>query len=316
MSTPLPALAPRDLHRRRILHEIEERHGARAVEPRLDVLDRDAHVVSNPPSGGERVRAVVAAMQEIRPDCSQRRARCATKSSAAGVSTRSSPGDAQPADLECTHDASCASPAAEQPAARRAAGGARSPTSASIVNAARPSVGRVGHRRDTGRHRGVAVSGPSSGRRRRLVPWRSSFPVSPSITPDGGLFPVRLEAKAYPRGAFPTPHATQAMARICRVRCGLLLASSDRCSRGLPSTESRPFAPDRTAFAQGSFAPEALPSFRATTSPCADPRASHLPFVSLPLAPPTAGRGDHPALGLPFYPGVPRPLRRRLVECS
>ena len=41
---------------------------------------------------------------------------------------------------------------------------------------------------------------------------------------------------------------------------------------------SRSLAPDRTAFAQGPFAPEALPSFHATTGPCADPRASHLPF--------------------------------------
>jgi hypothetical protein len=132
------------------------------------------------------------------------------------------------------------------------------------------------------RHRGVAVTGPSSGHRRCLVPCRSPFPASPSIIPDGGISPIRLEAKACLRGAFPSRPAAQAMARIRRVRSGLLLASSDRCSHGLPSTESRSLAPDRTAFAQGSFAPEALPSFRATTSPCADPRASHLPFAHLP----------------------------------
>jgi hypothetical protein len=142
--------------------------------------------------------------------------------------------------------------------------------------------GRVGHRRDTGRHRGVAVAGPSSGHRRCLVPSRSSFPASPSIIPDGGISPVRLEAKACLHGAFPFPHATQAMARIHRVWCGLLVALSDRCSHGSPSAESRPLAPVRTAFAQGSFAPESLPSFSATTSPCADPRASHLPFAHLP----------------------------------
>ena len=38
--------------------------------------------------------------------------------------------------------------------------------------------------------------------------------------------------------------------------------------------------------------------------------------MSSPLAPSTAGRGDHPALGLPFFPGVLRPLRRRFVECT
>jgi hypothetical protein len=47
---------------------------------------------------------------------------------------------------------------------------------------------------------------------------------------------------------------------------------------GSPGTESQPFVPDRTAFAQGPFAPQALPCFHATTGPCADPRASPLPF--------------------------------------
>jgi integrase-like protein len=60
------------------------------------------------------------------------------------------------------------------------------------------------------------------------------------------------------------------------------VVSFDRCSCGLPGTESRPVAPGRTAFTQGSFAPEALPSFSATMSPCADPRASHLPFGHWP----------------------------------
>jgi len=58
--------------------------------------------------------------------------------------------------------------------------------------------GRVGHRRGTGRRRGVAVSGPSSGLRRCLDPCRSPSPASPSIIPDGEISPVRLEAKAFP----------------------------------------------------------------------------------------------------------------------
>jgi hypothetical protein len=66
-----------------------------------------------------------------------------------------------------------------------------------------PKEGRVGHRRGTGRHRGVAVAGPSSGLRRCLDPCRSPFPASPSIIPDGEISPVRLETKAFPRGAFP-----------------------------------------------------------------------------------------------------------------
>jgi hypothetical protein len=86
----------------------------------------------------------------------------------------------------------------------------------------------------------------------------------------------------------------------------LLHASPGRCTRGFLGAESQPLAPDRTAFAQGPFAPEALPSFHATTGPCADPRASHplsaiaLWEMSWPLAPSTAGRRDLPALGLPF----------------
>ena len=72
------------------------------------------------------------------------------------------------------------------------------------------------------------------------------------------------------------------MARIRHMWLGLLLVSSDRYSPGFLGTESQPFAPDQTAFVQGPFAPEALPSFSATTGPCADPRASHLPFAQLP----------------------------------
>jgi hypothetical protein len=58
--------------------------------------------------------------------------------------------------------------------------------------------GRVGHRRGTGGRRGVAVAGPSSGLRRCLNPRLSPFPVSPSLIPDGGVSPVRLEARAFP----------------------------------------------------------------------------------------------------------------------
>ncbi len=46
--------------------------------------------------------------------------------------------------------------------------------------------------------------------------------------------------------------------------------------RTLSSETSLPL---QTVSAQGSFAPEALPSFLATTSPCANPDASRLHFV-------------------------------------
>jgi hypothetical protein len=46
-----------------------------------------------------------------------------------------------------------------------------------------------------------------------------------------------------------------------------------------PDTEFRTGLPLQTVSAQGSFAPEALPSFLATTSPCANPGASPLHFV-------------------------------------
>src|SRR5207245_2316389 len=59
---------------------------------------------------------------------------------------------------------------------------------------------------------------------------------------------------------------------------GLPRGSSDGCTAGTPDSVFRTGVPHRTVLAQGSFAPEALPSFAATTSPCADPVASRLHF--------------------------------------
>jgi hypothetical protein len=50
---------------------------------------------------------------------------------------------------------------------------------------------------------GVAVPGPSSGIRRCLNPRLSLFPTSSSIIPDGGISPIRLEAKRFLHGACP-----------------------------------------------------------------------------------------------------------------
>jgi hypothetical protein len=63
--------------------------------------------------------------------------------------------------------------------------------------------GRVGHRRGIGRRTGSRCCRPLLGTRRCLNPCLDPFPVSPTIIPDGGISPVRLEAKAYPRAAFP-----------------------------------------------------------------------------------------------------------------
>ena len=62
-------------------------------------------------------------------------------------------------------------------------------------------------------------------------------------------------------------------------RAVLLHASSGWMVADSPDTVFRLVLPLQTVFARGSFTPEALPSFIATTSPCADPGASHLLFV-------------------------------------
>src|SRR5271166_3033089 len=137
------------------------------------------------------------------------------------------------------------------------------------------SPGRVGCRRSADWQRGVAVTGPSSGLCRRL----SLFPTSSSIIPDGEISPVRLEAKTFLHGACPSRAQFQAMVRIRCARPGLLHASSGWSATDSPDTAFRSGLPLQAAFAQGSFAPEALPSFLATTSPCADPAASRFHFV-------------------------------------
>ena len=68
-------------------------------------------------------------------------------------------------------------------------------------------------------------------------------------------------------------------AHALRCPCGLLHASSGWMVADSPDTVFRLVLPLQTVFARGSFTPEALPSFIATTSPCADPGASHLLFV-------------------------------------
>jgi len=108
---------------------------------------------------------------------------------------------------------------------------------------------------------------------------RSPFPTSSSIIPDGGISPVRLEAKTFLHGACPSRAQFNDGAHALRCPCGLLHASSGWMVADSPDTVFRLVLPLQTVFARGSFTPEALPSFIATTSPCADPGASHLLFV-------------------------------------
>src|SRR5215467_2225979 len=92
-------------------------------------------------------------------------------------------------------------------------------------------------------------------------------------------FPDPVGSEDISSWSLPVACAVQAMVRIRCIHFGLLHASSGWLATDTPDSEFRSGLPLQTAFAQGSFTPEALPSFLATTSPCADPGASHLHFV-------------------------------------
>ena len=107
---------------------------------------------------------------------------------------------------------------------------------------------------------------------------------------------------------------------MARIRClylGLPHASSDGCPCGNPDTAFRPVGPHQTAFAQGSFAPEALPSFLATMSPCAGPEPPTSPSRLRPyrrcpcrLRHPRLLLGTVPVFRSAFLACVLPPLRR------
>ena len=92
-------------------------------------------------------------------------------------------------------------------------------------------------------------------------------------------FPGPVGSEDLSSWSLPVTRSVQAMVRIRCPRHGLLHASSVWLATDSPDTEFRSGLPLQTVFTQGSFAPEALPSFLATTSPCADPAASRLHFV-------------------------------------
>ena len=79
--------------------------------------------------------------------------------------------------------------------------------------------------------------------------------------------------------SLPGRQTVEAMVRVRGLQFGLLHASSGWLMRSIPDTEFRCALPLQTVPAQGSFAPEALPSFVATTSPSADPNASRSYFM-------------------------------------
>ena len=101
--------------------------------------------------------------------------------------------------------------------------------------------------------------------------------------------PLSSRTARFPRSGWKRRHLFMEPARrtrslsdgahALRCPCGLLHASSGWMVADSPDTVFRLVLPLQTVFARGSFTPEALPSFIATTSPCADPGASHLLFV-------------------------------------
>ena len=180
----------------------------------------------------------------------------------------------------------------------------------------------MGHRRGAGRPRGVAVPGPSSGL--RPVPRSVPQPVScvPLYHPGRRDFPGPVGSQGFPRGAFPS-HTWFKRWRAyaaCDVVC-----SSSRPVGVLPVLRAQ--CPGRSLLTEPPL-PRA-PSLRRRYPPSTLLRA-HAPIpappislsaialweMSSPLAPSTAGRGNLPAFGLPFFPGVLRPLRRRFLGCT
>ena len=179
---------------------------------------------------------------------------------------------------------------------------------------------RVGHRRGIGRRTGSCCCRPLLGTRRCLDPCLDPFPASPTIIPDGGISPVRLEAKASPRATFPVTRNGLSNGVHTPPAASLKHGSLDQRPEAGTRLCCPDARPDRAAFAQGPFALEALPSFIAPTGPCADPAASHPHFrllplwgAPLPLAPSTAGQRDRPDFAPPLCAEVLRPLCRRLT---
>jgi hypothetical protein len=122
---------------------------------------------------------------------------------------------------------------------------------------------------------------PRSGRRQARCRF-GPFPASPSIIPDSEISPVRLETKTYPQCGLPKH--TGSLSGDAHPLPAPLVYPTGRwslwsCKPRTPlSCVLASQAHPQPVFVQGSFTPEALPPFPATTSPCANPDASHRHF--------------------------------------
>jgi hypothetical protein len=160
------------------------------------------------------------------------------------------------------------------------------------------------------------------------VPQSAPQPIScvPHYHPERRDFPDPVGSKGMSTCSLPKQNSFTAQLKRWRAytACGLVCCTVRREDASQPNPESafRVTGLIPTAFTQGPFAPRTLLRFRATTGPCADPKASRFPFRFcpmenvLPLAPSTAGPWDPPDFALPFCAGALRPLCRRFTKCT
>jgi len=184
------------------------------------------------------------------------------------------------------------------------------------------SFGRVG-RRSAGWQRGGAVTGPSSGLRRCLNPRPSPFPTSSSIIPDSEISPVRFEAKTSLHGACPSRAQFK---RWCAYAARVMVCSTPRLVGWQPilrtlssgrAFRSRPSSP-RAPLLHRHYPLSLLLRAHAQIPVGLSPpfRAPHL-VGSASVACTIHGWSSGPSrFGLPFFPGVLRPLYRRFDECT
>jgi len=181
---------------------------------------------------------------------------------------------------------------------------------------------RVGCRRSAGWQRGVAVPGPSSGIRRCLNPRPSLFPTSSSIIPDGGISPIRLEAKTFHHGACPSRVQFK---RWCAFAVHTSVCSMPRLVgwplilRTLSSGQafrSKPPSP-RAPLLQRHYPPSLLLRAHAQIPvPLIFISCSALIEDALAACTINGWSSGPSRFGLSFFPGVLRPIYRRFDECT
>ena len=120
-----------------------------------------------------------------------------------------------------------------------------------------------------------------------------------------------MEAKASPRATFPGTRDGLSNGVHTPPAASLKHGSLDQRPEAVTRLCCPDARPDRAAFAQGPFAPEALPSFIAPMGPCADPAASHPHFRLCPYREHPC-RLRHPRL---VNGTVPILLRLSVLKC-